>query len=312
MLITSHIRPSNPLKYAENSVCSIYPLPFCALGVKNGSKCIFWSRNYLHMRRITLLLALLSTLALAAVLSMGFRSQTVMTDAEIEAELQGAWRMVLRNGAVMEDLQLEMVKIIQDGYFMFAFYQEATQSFYSAGGGTYTVRDGQYREDIRFHTIDPKLVGTYVNFDIRLEGDRWFHEGVVSGEDLKEVFERADADGTPSLAGAWICTAHSQANGDLHALRERDPQTWKLVTDQHFQWVTFDGRTGDLLGCSGGTFEWDEGIYAEDVAFHMQDTMLTGHRLIWPSQIEGETWTQTTPLSRGSEAPQRQIWRRMK
>ncbi|MEO1451791.1 MAG: hypothetical protein AAFV07_19835, partial [Bacteroidota bacterium] len=248
------------------------------------------------MRRITLLLALLTTLAATAILTLGFYPNKPAADAEIEAELQGAWRMVLRNGAVMEDLELEMVKIIQDGYFMFAFYQESTQSFYSAGGGTYTIQEGKYREDIRFHTIDPKLVGTHVNFDIRLEGDRWYHAGIVSGEDLEEVFERADQDGTPSLAGAWMCTAHSKGNGDLHELRDRDPQTWKLVTDQHFQWVTFDDRTGDLLGCSGGTFSWADGIYAEEIAFHQQDTMLTGHRLVWPSQVDGDTWTQTTPL----------------
>lgn len=263
------------------------------------------------MRRILILFALLSVMAFMASLTLGLRSTAPPTDAELEAQMQGAWRLALRNGAVMEELDLEMVKIIQNGYFMFAFYRTETQSFYSAGGGTYTIGSGRYREDIQFHTIDPNLAGTHVDFDLRIDGDRWYHEGIVSGDELKEVFERADTGEMGDLTGAWHCTAHSEGDGALHELKKRDPKTWKLVSGEHFQWVTFDGRTGDLLGCSGGTFQWDAGIYAEDIDFHMQDTMLTGHKLVWPSELTDDTWVQTTPLSRGSAAPQRQIWHRM-
>mgnify|MGYP006269781629 CR=1 FL=1 len=263
------------------------------------------------MKRTSSLLVTLVALCLLAAISLGLRTSTPQTDAELEAELQGAWLMELRNGQTMEDLHLRMVKIIQDGYFMFAYFEESTQSFYSAGGGTYGVQDGKYSEDIRFHTMDPELVGEHLDFNLRLEGDRWYHEGEVSGETLREVFKRTDVDGGSNLTGAWRCVAHSEADGELHELRERDPQTWKLVTQKYFQWVTFDSRSGELMGCSGGTYDWEDGIYAERINFHQQDTVLTGHRLVWPSQVEGDRWTQNTPLSRGSAAPQRQVWQRM-
>ncbi len=235
----------------------------------------------------------------------------LQSDEALEAQLQGAWNLVLRDGSTMEELDLQMVKIIQDGYFMFAFYQETSQSFYSAGGGTYEVTNGKYSEDIRFHTIDPELVGHHLDFNLRLENGHWYHEGKVSGNPLREVFERVDADATQAPNGAWTCLAHSEENGALREVRERDPQTWKLVTDRFFQWVTFDPRSGALVGCSGGTYVWEEGMYKENVAFHQQDSILTGHQLVWPSQLQEDTWTQTTPLSRGTEDLQRQIWQRM-
>lgn len=262
------------------------------------------------MKRITSLLVILSLLLLGGI-TMGLRTMNPPSDEELEAQIQGAWRMVLRNGSDMEELQLQMVKIVQDGYFMFAYYQEETQSFYSAGGGTYTVENGMYSEDIRFHTIDPNLVGEHVPFSMRVEDNHWYHEGVVSGEELKEVFERADTDGTLDLTGAWESIAYSESDGELYELRERDPQTWKLVTNEFFQWVTFDKRSGDLMACSGGTFQWKDGIYAERISFHQQDTVLTGHQLIWPSEVQGNKWVQTTPLTRGSSEPLRQIWVRM-
>lgn len=265
------------------------------------------------MRRLLLLLSTPVVLLLTGWLVSSFQPAPTPRDGIDPEQLEGAWRMTHRNGHTMDELHLQMVKILKDGHFMFAYYQESSQSFYSAGGGTYLYQDGRYTERIEFHTLDPDLIGQAVTFDLSMQEDRWHHSGNANGQELNEVFTRIDQGGHDNLlSGVWTEVAISEHDGQLREIRSRDPQTRKLITDQRFQWVTFDPKTGDLLGCGGGTYEWKEGIYAERIDFHQQDSLLTGHRLVWPSQVEGDTWTKTTPVPRGTEAPQRQIWRRIR
>ncbi|MEM9986487.1 MAG: hypothetical protein AAF804_15450, partial [Bacteroidota bacterium] len=71
------------------------------------------------MKRIIYYSAL-PLLLLMGSISPALLSTTPQSDEALEAQLQGAWNLVLRDGSTMEELDLQMVKIIQDGYFMFA------------------------------------------------------------------------------------------------------------------------------------------------------------------------------------------------
>ena len=111
--------------------------------------------------------------------------------------------MVEMRGEPAEGLGFDMVKILADGHFIFAFYDEASQRFFSAGGGEYSYRNGKYKETIRFHTIDPNLIGQSLKFEALLSEDYWVHSGEIGDSDLPETFERVDGLAQSELAGAW-------------------------------------------------------------------------------------------------------------
>jgi len=112
-------------------------------------------------------------------------------------ELEGAWKLTSAKftypDTVMEAGDYRPVKILANGRF--AFGNQNTDSTLTAGGGTYEYDGQTYTENIEYFT-NPNNVGQSFKFDIRLEGNTWYHSGSIpldSGELLlEEVWERVE------------------------------------------------------------------------------------------------------------------------
>ena len=109
----------------------------------------------------------------------GFGS--LITSSEMEPDrfqdenelIEGAWELTQIRGESAKDLNIRMVKIISGGYFSFAFFNDETQQFFSAGGGTYSYSNGRYTEHIEFHTINPEFSGTSIHFEAEFQDNKW-------------------------------------------------------------------------------------------------------------------------------------------
>ena len=64
-----------------------------------------------------------------------------------------------------------------------------------AGGGRYRFNGRSYTELIDYH-FDPSLVGRSIQFDCRLQDDRWYHSGELEVQGvpsvLNEVWRRVE------------------------------------------------------------------------------------------------------------------------
>ena len=114
-----------------------------------------------------------------------------------ESDLAGAWRITgrERNG---EMSQMKMgprktFKILSGTRFQWAAYNVETKQFMGTGGGTYTLKDGKYTENIEVFSRDNSRVGASLEFDYEVKGKEWHHSGLSSkGNPIYEIWTNQD------------------------------------------------------------------------------------------------------------------------
>ncbi|WAC11271.1 hypothetical protein [Dyadobacter pollutisoli] len=119
-------------------------------------------------------------------------------DDATDVPMAGAWHITARASGG----QGELVKIHQEGTrktlkllsktrFQWFAIDPAVKGFYATGGGTYTVQNGKYTENIQFFSKDNNRVGSSLKFDYKLENGRWDHSGKSSdGKPVHEIWEK--------------------------------------------------------------------------------------------------------------------------
>jgi len=111
-------------------------------------------------------------------------------DGKLDGKLDGTWELVssqpLPQGA-------RDIKILSDGHFMFAAYDQATGDPLYAAGGTYQLDGASYVEHVDFASekIAAGLVGKDQSFMIEVDGDTFTQKGTLSnGKPLTEKWKR--------------------------------------------------------------------------------------------------------------------------
>lgn len=261
------------------------------------------------MKRLSLSPGLLGSLVLLSLLFVSFSSAP--QSPKSEGELEGAWRMVQNRGQAMSDLNLDMVKILVDGHFMFAFFSKDQQSFYSCGGGEYSYNDGIYTESILFHTIDPDLVGRSLPFDAKVADGKWYHTGAINDGEMNEVFERIEGEEAAQLMGAWHVYARGGSETDLREVKAKRVQTWKLIAGDRYSWATFSPKKGDLLSCGGGVVHIEDDWCREEIEYDSVDSTMVGKVLAYQGLPNSEEWLVKPPSTRGSTSDEVIQWKKM-
>jgi hypothetical protein len=64
--------------------------------------------------------------------------------------LEGAWRLTGKN----KPNGISTIKLVQDGYFTVAVYDEQNRKFIGTYGGTYSLTNDQLTENYEFSTFD--------------------------------------------------------------------------------------------------------------------------------------------------------------
>lgn len=261
------------------------------------------------MKKLTLFPGFLGSLLLLSFFSVSFTSAP--PSALSEDDLEGAWRMVLNRDQAMSDLKIDMVKILVDGHFMFAFYNKDQQSFYSCGGGNYQVDNGVYTESILFHTIDPNLVGQTLSFEAEMIEGKWHQTGAINGAELHEVYQRIEGTSASELMGAWHIAATGPDDHSLRQVKKRQAQTWKLIAGDRYSWATFSPKKGELLSCGGGTITQEESWCRESIEYDSIDSTMVGKVMAYEGLPESDTWRVRPPATRGNSSRMLVAWEKM-
>ncbi|MEO1217172.1 MAG: hypothetical protein AAFY45_26840 [Bacteroidota bacterium] len=264
-----------------------------------------------YFRNILLFACLVGLLMLFG----GFGS--LITSSELEPDrlqnenelIEGAWELTQIRGESAKDLNIRMVKIISGGHFSFAFFNDDSQQFFSAGGGTYSYANGRYSEHIEFHTISPELAGTSIHFTAEFKDNTWQHTGSINGEPLEEVYQRIDEGAGLDHVGSWEIFRLSNEGGKM-VPQQKGMRTIKLLSGSRFQWATWDERKGEFIGTGGGTYDTQEGYYTENIEFFSRDSIRVGKSITFGCDIKGNTWHHEEYAgSRGLQI--NEIWIRM-
>lgn len=114
---------------------------------------------------------------------------------EGNANLAGNWRIVQRRqDGQLSDMPLRArrtLKLLTSTRFQWMAINIETGEFSGTGGGTYTFKDGIYKENIEFFSRDSTRVGMSLSFDDKLEHDKWIHSGKSSkGDPIYEIWGR--------------------------------------------------------------------------------------------------------------------------
>lgn len=261
------------------------------------------------MKRLSLSSGLLGSLVILSCIATSFSSAP--QSPKSEEELEGAWRMTQNRGQAMSDLNLDMVKILVDGHFMFAFFSKDQQSFYSCGGGKYSYSDGIYTESILFHTIDPELVGRSLPFDAKLADDKWYHTGAINGAEMNEVFERIKGVEAAQLLGAWHIFARGNSESEMREVKAKRIQTWKLIAGDRYSWATFSPKKGELLSCGGGVVQIEDDWCREEIEYDSVDSTMVGKVLAYQGLPHSDDWVVKPPSTRGNTSDEVILWKKM-
>ena len=130
--------------------------------------------------------------------AVGDTQETVMVFKRADdgtGDLAGAWRITdrMRNGTMqaMRQGSRKTIKMITGTRFQWAAFDPETKRFSGTGGGTITLKDGEYTEHIEFFSRNKDRVGASLSFDYKVDGIKWDHSGMSSsGNPIREIWTR--------------------------------------------------------------------------------------------------------------------------
>jgi hypothetical protein len=119
----------------------------------------------------------------------------VNTPTNLSKSLVGSWELVSgfcigEDQTVIDYAQAEIksLKVLSEGNFSFVTTTRGT--FYAAGAGDYTVKDGLYLETPKLASHD-FMVGKPFEFQYKLDGDTWENSRWVNGIRIEhEIWRR--------------------------------------------------------------------------------------------------------------------------
>ena len=109
-------------------------------------------------------------------------------------KLNGAWLMFgrIRDGKTqLRDINRprKTMKILSGTRFQWIAYNTETKKFIATGGGTYTTKNDEYIENIKFFSRDDSKAGLSLKFSYELMHGKWHHSGLSSkGDPIHEIW----------------------------------------------------------------------------------------------------------------------------
>jgi hypothetical protein len=110
------------------------------------------------------------------------------------SSLEGTWQLISATSTEKDSTfstfnpKMKMIKIINDSHFAFLSHditgaKDSTRAAYTAGGGTYTLKDSLYSENLEYF-IDPQWENHKFEFVVKIQNDTLVQKGVEKLEKL--------------------------------------------------------------------------------------------------------------------------------
>jgi hypothetical protein len=110
------------------------------------------------------------------------------------SSLEGTWQLISATSTEKDSTfstfnpKMKMIKIINASHFAFLSHditgaKDSTRAAYTAGGGTYTLKDNLYSENLEYF-IDPQWENHKFEFVVKIQNDTLVQKGVEKLEKL--------------------------------------------------------------------------------------------------------------------------------
>lgn len=106
--------------------------------------------------------------------------------------LEGTWELISATSTEKDstfstfNTKVKMIKIINNSHFAFLSHdigKDSTKAAFTAGGGTYTLKDSLYTENLEFF-VDPQWENHKFEFVVKIQNDTLVQKGVEKLEKL--------------------------------------------------------------------------------------------------------------------------------
>lgn len=190
-------------------------------------------------------------------------------------------------GAFKNKTEQESIICLMDGYFVETNFNTESKKFFYTWGGPFIKEGNKLVVTIHFDSRDKAAVGKTKDYPFSLK----HFDMVDKGENV--------------LAGNWRMsgrkTGEQYTQNPLKARR-----TYKLLTGTRFQWMAINIETGEFSGTGGGTYQFINGKYTENIEFFSRDSSRVGASLNFIGKVENGQWHHSGLSSMGD--PIYEIW----
>jgi hypothetical protein len=115
-------------------------------------------------------------------------------DKQSSPSLEGTWQLISATSTEKDSTfstfnpKVKMMKIINTSHFAFLSHditaaKDSTRAVYTAGGGTYTLKDSLYTENLEYFS-DPQWENHKFEFVVKIQNDTLVQKGVEKLEKL--------------------------------------------------------------------------------------------------------------------------------
>lgn len=200
-------------------------------------------------------------------------------------------------------------KHLTSDHFIWFKYDSKNGQILGVGGGSYTIEDNKYIENIEFfYPPGSSELGQAIPFDFTLKQNTWTHLGyakrmavnmesgkleVFDSAKIEEIWKRTNAPRNEykDLIGTWSLIAYRDS---LNAEYMEYPDFvgyLKLITPTHFTWVYYDMDGDEIYAVGSGRYLFDGANYSESIDMIYPDN--SGHRgstIEFNTSINNNTW----------------------
>ncbi len=160
--------------------------------------------NYMKMKKI--LLKALLVLCIGVLLGASVPKENRLANG---TDLVGTWQLVkfkYSGDSLFKDLPGFMIyrKLITPSHFTWVSYDADGDEVSGLGGGTYTLKNGTYIENIEyFYPKGSSLLGSAIPFDCRIENGLWYHAGYIQYREYDAEKDRYVVVNTEKIEEVW-------------------------------------------------------------------------------------------------------------
>ncbi|GEO06862.1 hypothetical protein AAE02nite_45260 [Adhaeribacter aerolatus] len=176
-----------------------------------------------------------------------------------------------------------------DGHFTAADYNLKDKAYIGAQGGTYTLNNGRYTENLEYFTTDSTKVGTNLAYNLSAKGNTLQLTRTQNGQNITETWERIDAGGS-ALTGAWRIRERETQPGQMSVMQRGPRKTIKWLSGKRFQWAAINTETKQFFGTGGGTYTLKDGKYTENIEFFSRDSKRVGMSISFDYEVKNGDW----------------------
>lgn len=191
---------------------------------------------------------------------------------------KGAFKPLSNNGSII---------CLMDGYFVETKFNISSKTFEYTWGGPFVKEGNKLIVTIHFDSRDKTAVGKTTDYPFSMKN----LDIIDKGENV--------------LAGNWRMSGRKTGEQFTeNPLRAR--RTYKLLTGTRFQWMAINIETGEFSGTGGGTYQFINGKYTENIEFFSRDSSRVGASLNFNGKLENKQWHHSGLSSKGD--PIYEIW----